>query len=125
MSPAKHVSTIENFRYGRGRLNAPTFAKGRRLQVNVHLTENWEFVHDGGAELVIEAVFEDGLIKADVIKKAEAATAQSLLLFASNTSTLPITKLAEAFGRPEDFIGLHFFSPVERMALVEVIRLFA
>ena len=75
----------------------------------------------GGAELVIEAVFEDGLIKADVIKKAEAATAQSLLLFASNTSTLPITKLAEAFGRPEDFIGLHFFSPVERMALVEVI----
>jgi 3-hydroxyacyl-CoA dehydrogenase/enoyl-CoA hydratase/3-hydroxybutyryl-CoA epimerase len=74
-----------------------------------------------GAELVIEAVFEDSLIKADVIKKAEAATAQSLLLFASNTSTLPITKLAEAFGRPQDFIGLHFFSPVERMALVEVI----
>jgi 3-hydroxyacyl-CoA dehydrogenase / enoyl-CoA hydratase / 3-hydroxybutyryl-CoA epimerase len=74
-----------------------------------------------GAELVIEAVFEDSLIKAGVIKKAEAATAQSLLLFASNTSTLPITKLAEAFGRPQDFIGLHFFSPVERMALVEVI----
>jgi 3-hydroxyacyl-CoA dehydrogenase / enoyl-CoA hydratase / 3-hydroxybutyryl-CoA epimerase len=75
----------------------------------------------GGAELVIEAVFEDSLIKADVIKKAEAATGQSLLLSASNTSTLPITKLAEAFGRPQDFIGLHFFSPVERMALVEVI----
>ena len=51
MSPAKHVSTIENFR---DRLNAPTFAKGRRLQVNVHLTENWEFVHDGGAELVLK-----------------------------------------------------------------------
>jgi 3-hydroxyacyl-CoA dehydrogenase/enoyl-CoA hydratase/3-hydroxybutyryl-CoA epimerase len=74
-----------------------------------------------GAELVIEAVFEDSLVKADVIKKAEAATAQSLLLLASNTSTLPITKLAEAFGRPQDFIGLHFFSPVERMTLVEVI----
>ena len=73
-----------------------------------------------GAELLIEAVFEDSLVKADVIKKADAAAAQSVL-FASNTSTLPITKLADAFARPQDFIGLHFFSPVERMALIEVI----
>ena len=73
-----------------------------------------------GVDLVIEAVFEDTAIKADVTRKA-AAVMPAAALFASNTSTLPITRLAEAFGRPEDFIGLHFFSPVERMALVEVI----
>jgi len=73
-----------------------------------------------GAELVIEAVFEDTAIKADVTAKTEAVIGKDAI-FASNTSTLPITGLATAFGRPEDFIGLHFFSPVDRMALVEVI----
>ncbi|HEY0311957.1 MAG TPA: 3-hydroxyacyl-CoA dehydrogenase NAD-binding domain-containing protein [Allosphingosinicella sp.] len=73
-----------------------------------------------GAELVIEAVFEDTSIKADVARRAEAAIG-SEAIFASNTSTLPISGLAQAFGRPEDFIGLHFFSPVDRMSLVEVI----
>lgn len=73
-----------------------------------------------GVDLVIEAVFEDTAIKADVTRKAEAVIG-SETLFASNTSTLPITQLAEAFGRPADFIGLHFFSPVDKMALVEVI----
>jgi len=73
-----------------------------------------------GVDLVVEAVFEDAGIKADVTRKAEAVIPADAL-FASNTSTLPITGLAEAFGRPEDFIGLHFFSPVDRMALVEVI----
>jgi 3-hydroxyacyl-CoA dehydrogenase/enoyl-CoA hydratase/3-hydroxybutyryl-CoA epimerase len=71
-------------------------------------------------ELVIEAVFEDRAIKADVTRKAEAAIASSAL-FASNTSTLPITGLAEVSMRPAQFIGLHFFSPVERMPLVEII----
>lgn len=71
-------------------------------------------------DLVVEAVFEDTGIKADVTRKAEAVIPPDAL-FASNTSTLPITQLAESFGRPEDFIGLHFFSPVDRMALVEVI----
>jgi len=71
-------------------------------------------------ELVVEAVFEDTGIKADVARKAETVIPADAL-FASNTSTLPITQLAESFGRPEDFIGLHFFSPVDRMALVEVI----
>lgn len=73
-----------------------------------------------GAELVVEAVFEDTAIKADVTAKAAAVLGDDVL-FASNTSTLPITQLAEAFPRPERFIGLHFFSPVDRMALVEVI----
>lgn len=71
-------------------------------------------------DLVIEAVFEDTAIKADVTRKA-AAVIPATTPFASNTSTLPISGLAEAFERPGDFIGLHFFSPVDRMALVEVI----
>jgi 3-hydroxyacyl-CoA dehydrogenase / enoyl-CoA hydratase / 3-hydroxybutyryl-CoA epimerase len=72
-----------------------------------------------GVDLVVEAVFEDTVIKAEVTRKAEATIGKAL--FASNTSTLPITRLAAAFGRPQDFLGLHFFSPVDRMALVEVI----
>ena len=74
-----------------------------------------------GSQLIVEAVFEDTAVKADVTQKAVAVVGADTL-FASNTSTLPITQLAEAFPRPENFIGLHFFSPVERMALVEVIR---
>lgn len=71
-------------------------------------------------ELVIEAVFEDRAVKAEVTRKAEAALGKDAI-FASNTSTLPITSLAENSQRPEQFIGIHFFSPVERMMLVEVI----
>jgi 3-hydroxyacyl-CoA dehydrogenase/enoyl-CoA hydratase/3-hydroxybutyryl-CoA epimerase len=73
-----------------------------------------------GCELVIEAVFEDRALKAEVTKKAEAAIGRDAL-FASNTSTLPITGLAEASDRPANFIGLHFFSPAEKMPLVEII----
>ncbi len=71
-------------------------------------------------DLIVEAVFEDRAVKADVTKKAEAVIGKHVV-FASNTSTLPITSLAESFSRPDDFIGIHFFSPVERMLLVEVI----
>jgi 3-hydroxyacyl-CoA dehydrogenase/enoyl-CoA hydratase/3-hydroxybutyryl-CoA epimerase len=74
-----------------------------------------------GCEMVIEAVFEDRAIKADVTRKAEAQIAADAV-FASNTSTLPIGGLAEASSRPANFIGLHFFSPVDRMPLVEIIR---
>lgn len=73
-----------------------------------------------GAEMVIEAVFEDRAIKADVTARSEAVLVPDAI-FASNTSTLPITGLAEASARPANFIGLHFFSPVDRMPLVEVI----
>jgi 3-hydroxyacyl-CoA dehydrogenase / enoyl-CoA hydratase / 3-hydroxybutyryl-CoA epimerase len=73
-----------------------------------------------GADLVIEAVFEDRALKADVTARAEAMLAPGAI-FASNTSTLPITGLAAASRRPGDFIGLHFFSPAEKMPLVEVI----
>ncbi|HUZ68036.1 MAG TPA: 3-hydroxyacyl-CoA dehydrogenase NAD-binding domain-containing protein [Beijerinckiaceae bacterium] len=71
-------------------------------------------------DLVIEAVFEDRSVKADTIKRAEAVLPASTV-FASNTSTLPISSLAQYSARPERFIGIHFFSPVEKMPLVEVI----
>ncbi|MFJ3370594.1 3-hydroxyacyl-CoA dehydrogenase NAD-binding domain-containing protein [Pseudomonas sp. NPDC086251] len=73
-----------------------------------------------GCDLVIEAVFENRDVKASVIGKTEAELSPDAI-FASNTSTLPITGLAEYSERPDHFIGLHFFSPVERMPLVEVI----
>ncbi|WP_420390929.1 3-hydroxyacyl-CoA dehydrogenase NAD-binding domain-containing protein [Marinobacter sp.] len=73
-----------------------------------------------GCDLVIEAVFEDSNLKAKVTQEAEAKLAENGL-FASNTSTIPITQLAKASARPEKFIGLHFFSPVDKMQLVEII----
>jgi len=72
-------------------------------------------------DLIIEAVFEDTGVKAEMTKKVEAIIPEDCI-FASNTSTLPITGLAKASVRPEQFIGIHFFSPVERMALVEIIK---
>ncbi len=74
-----------------------------------------------GADLVIEAVFEDPAVKAQVFAEIEPHLAPDALL-GSNTSTLPITSLAEGVSRPVDFIGLHFFSPVDKMPLLEIIR---
>ncbi|SFD72272.1 3-hydroxyacyl-CoA dehydrogenase / enoyl-CoA hydratase / 3-hydroxybutyryl-CoA epimerase [Actinopolyspora alba] len=74
-----------------------------------------------GCDLVIEAVFEDPEVKHRVYAEAEQYIDSDALL-TSNTSTLPITDLAEGASRPEDFIGLHFFSPVDKMPLVEIIR---
>jgi 3-hydroxyacyl-CoA dehydrogenase/enoyl-CoA hydratase/3-hydroxybutyryl-CoA epimerase len=74
-----------------------------------------------GADLVIEAVFEDPAVKAQVFAEIEPHLAEGALL-GSNTSTLPITELAEGVSRPDEFIGLHFFSPVDKMPLLEIIR---
>ena len=74
-----------------------------------------------GADLVIEAVFEDPGVKQQVMAEIEPFLASDALL-GSNTSTLPITALAENVSRPEDFIGLHFFSPVDKMPLLEIIK---
>jgi 3-hydroxyacyl-CoA dehydrogenase/enoyl-CoA hydratase/3-hydroxybutyryl-CoA epimerase len=71
-------------------------------------------------DLVIEAVFEDRKIKSDVIAKIQAVIGDNAV-FASNTSTLPITSLAAEFKDPARFVGIHFFSPVDRMMLVEII----
>ena len=74
-----------------------------------------------GCDLIIEAVFEDPKVKAEITQKV-AAVIPETCIFASNTSTLPITDLAKAFPRQKDFIGIHFFSPVEKMLLVEIIK---
>ncbi|KAF0164360.1 MAG: 3-hydroxyacyl-CoA dehydrogenase / enoyl-CoA hydratase / 3-hydroxybutyryl-CoA epimerase [Rhodocyclaceae bacterium] len=88
------------------------------LLARIHPTASYADL--AGCELVIEAVFEKREIKADVTRKTEAVIAPDAI-FASNTSTLPITGLAEASVRPANFIGLHFFSPAEKMPLVEII----
>ena len=74
-----------------------------------------------GCDLVVEAVFEDMGVKAETTRKAEAVIPAEAI-FATNTSTLPISELAKASDRPENFIGIHFFSPVHKMMLVEIIR---
>jgi 3-hydroxyacyl-CoA dehydrogenase/enoyl-CoA hydratase/3-hydroxybutyryl-CoA epimerase len=74
-----------------------------------------------GCDLVIEAVFEDPSLKAKVFAEVAPYVNDDALL-CSNTSTLPISELAEGVDRPKDFIGLHFFSPVDKMPLVEIIR---
>ncbi len=84
------------------------------------ITPTTDFARLAGCELVIEAVFEDRAVKAGVTRQAEAVL-RAGAVFASNTSTLPITGLAQASARPAQFIGLHFFSPVEKMPLVEII----
>ncbi len=73
-----------------------------------------------GCDLVIEAVFEDRAVKAEATRKAQAVVGPDVI-FGSNTSTLPIASLAETSLKPENFIGVHFFSPVEKMMLVEII----
>lgn len=73
-----------------------------------------------GCDLVVEAVFEDREVKGEVTRQVEAVL-KDTAIFATNTSTLPITGLAEASARPANFLGLHFFSPVDRMQLVEII----
>lgn len=93
--------------------------KAAETLARIHPTVDYSQLAD--AEIVVEAVFEDRTVKAEVSRRAEAATGGRAVI-ASNTSTLPITGLAEAVSRPESFIGLHFFSPVDRMPLVEVIR---
>ncbi len=72
-------------------------------------------------DLVIEAVFEDPKVKAEVTRRVEPRLGEEAI-WASNTSTLPITSLATSSTRPDRFVGIHFFSPVERMPLVEIIR---
>ncbi|WP_426042216.1 3-hydroxyacyl-CoA dehydrogenase NAD-binding domain-containing protein [Brevundimonas sp. TWP2-3-4b1] len=110
-----HVEELLKKRLSRGQL---TQDKYDALLGSVIATTDYDQIK--GSDLVIEAVFENREIKADVTKRAEAQL-EAGAVFGSNTSTLPITGLAEASVRPEDFIGIHFFSPVDKMMLVEII----
>ena len=85
------------------------------------ITATTDYAALAGCDLVVEAVFEDPAVKAEVTRKAEAVIGPDAV-FATNTSTLPIGDLAGASARPERFIGIHFFSPVDKMALVEIIK---
>ncbi|WP_339873044.1 3-hydroxyacyl-CoA dehydrogenase NAD-binding domain-containing protein [uncultured Brevundimonas sp.] len=110
-----HVEGLLKKRLSRGQITQDKFDA---LLGSVTATTDYDLIK--GSDLVIEAVFENREIKADVTKRAEAQLAPGAV-FGSNTSTLPITGLAEASVRPEDFIGIHFFSPVDKMMLVEII----
>ena len=108
-----------------GAQQAKELAKGRTTQAKIdallaRIRASDDFDDLRGVDLIVEAAFEDRKLKESIIEKAEQRIAASAV-FASNTSTLPITGLASASQRPASFIGLHFFSPVERMPLVEVI----
>ena len=74
-----------------------------------------------GCDLVVEAVFEDRAVKKEATEKAQGVVGPDVI-FASNTSTLPISSLAETSAKSENFVGVHFFSPVDKMMLVEVIK---
>ena len=111
-----HSDTLVTDLVNKGRATA---AEGDALLARIVPTADYGALKD--CDLVIEAVFEDRKVKAEAIAKAEAVIGQGTV-FGSNTSTLPITSLAEASKRPADFVGVHFFSPVERMMLVEIIR---
>jgi 3-hydroxyacyl-CoA dehydrogenase/enoyl-CoA hydratase/3-hydroxybutyryl-CoA epimerase len=96
-------------------------AAEKRDGILARITPTTGYDQLGDADIVIEAVFENRSVKGQVTRAAESVLPPSSV-FASNTSTLPITGLAEASQRPANFVGLHFFSPVDRMPLVEIIR---
>lgn len=84
------------------------------------ITPTADYADLAGCDLVVEAVFEDSSVKKSATEQAEAVLKPSAI-FASNTSTIPITGLAKNSARPKNFIGIHFFSPVDKMMLVEII----
>jgi 3-hydroxyacyl-CoA dehydrogenase/enoyl-CoA hydratase/3-hydroxybutyryl-CoA epimerase len=110
-----HVEAELNKRVSKGKMTAEKMA-----EVLARVTPVTDVVDLAGCDFVIEAVFEDPGIKAEITKRVETVLGADVI-FGSNTSTLPITNLADAWSEPENFIGIHFFSPVEKMPLVEII----
>ncbi|GEO99485.1 3-hydroxyacyl-CoA dehydrogenase NAD-binding domain-containing protein [Methylobacterium haplocladii] len=111
-----HAQKLVTDRVNKGRAKA---ADRDALLARIHASDAYTDLAE--CDLVIEAVFEDPKVKAEVIAKVEAVIGEGAI-FASNTSTLPISGLAKASARPKDFVGIHFFSPVEKMLLVEIIK---
>ncbi|MGW0699764.1 3-hydroxyacyl-CoA dehydrogenase NAD-binding domain-containing protein [Streptomyces sp. NPDC002867] len=108
------------------KLCAKAVTRGRTTQEKAdallaRITPTAEAADLAGCDAVIEAVFEDTALKHKVFQEIQDVIEPDALL-CSNTSTLPITVLAEGVSRPDDFIGLHFFSPVDKMPLVEIIK---
>jgi 3-hydroxyacyl-CoA dehydrogenase / enoyl-CoA hydratase / 3-hydroxybutyryl-CoA epimerase len=107
------------------RLMETQIKRGRAKQADAdallaHITATPDYTQLKGVDLVIEAVFEDRKVKAEATAKAQAVVGEKVV-FGSNTSTLPISSLAGESKDPKNFIGVHFFSPVEKMMLVEII----
>ncbi|MGW1138417.1 3-hydroxyacyl-CoA dehydrogenase NAD-binding domain-containing protein [Streptomyces zhihengii] len=121
--------TAESAQKGKGyseKLCAKAVSRGRTTQEKAdallaRITPTAEAADLAGCDVVIEAVFEDTALKHKVFQEIQGVVEPDALL-CSNTSTLPITTLAEGVERQADFIGLHFFSPVDKMPLVEIIK---
>ncbi|MCX7312488.1 MAG: 3-hydroxyacyl-CoA dehydrogenase NAD-binding domain-containing protein [Alphaproteobacteria bacterium] len=108
-----HVEKSLTEQVNRGRSTAAA-----RDAVLARITATPDYGKLAGVDLVVEAVFEDRKVKAEATAKAQAVVPD--VIFGSNTSTLPITSLAENAKDPAKFVGIHFFSPVDRMMLVEI-----
>jgi 3-hydroxyacyl-CoA dehydrogenase/enoyl-CoA hydratase/3-hydroxybutyryl-CoA epimerase len=122
----RDLETAEKGKAQVDRALSSEFAKGRlteslRQDALARIATASDYKQLADADLVIEAVFENRALKSELLPKAEAAMRPDALL-ASNTSTLPISGLAESLERSKSFVGIHFFSPVDRMQLVEIIR---
>jgi 3-hydroxyacyl-CoA dehydrogenase / enoyl-CoA hydratase / 3-hydroxybutyryl-CoA epimerase len=117
-SAEKGKATIDKLISGSVAKGRATAADKEALLARVTATADYAAL--AGCDLILEAVFEDRAVKAEATKRAQAVVGGDVI-FASNTSTLPISSLAETSLEPKNFIGIHFFSPVEKMLLVEVI----
>ena len=111
-----YAQRMEAIAVGRGRT---TQHDSKALLARIQPTD--EMADLDGVDVVVEAVFENAELKAKVFADIEKAVGTEAVL-GSNTSTLPISALAASVTRPQDFVGIHFFSPVDRMALVEIIK---